>query len=45
MLQPVEGALYREGAAVEDVRVDHRRLEAAVAEECLQCSNVSSIFQ
>ena len=45
MLQPVEGALYREGAAVEDMGVDHCRLEAAVAEECLQCSNVGAVFQ
>ena len=41
----VDGALYREGASIEDVCVDHGGLDVAVAKEGLDRPDVSSVLE
>ena len=44
-LQPIRGAGDAERASVEDVGVDHRRLEVAVAEQLLDGADVRSVLE
>ena len=44
-LQPVRRAGDAEGAAVEDVGVDHRRSDVAVSEKLLDSANVCAVFE
>src|SRR5688572_1955527 len=43
--KPVDGAPDGGGSPVEDMRVDHRRGDVAVAEQLLDCADVVAVFK